>query len=202
VRSKKPVISAVGHEVDFTICDFVADYRAPTPSAAAEIICKSKDELFQRVEGCATRLQNAIRYRLRTARHFLDSKVGARGFAVAEAQMKRLAQRVDDLGFRLQQVATSGALFQTRRHRVEVVMNRAEGAIKLRLRRANDAFVRIAHTVEALSPLAVLERGYSVCLTPEGKVIRSADDVAIHDVVKVRLHRGTLLANVSGKEIS
>src|SRR4030095_16033434 len=93
VRSKKPVISAVGHEVDFTICDFVSDLRAPTPSAAAELICKSKEELFQRVEGYSNRLHNAVRYRLRTLRHFLDSKVGARGFAVAEAQLKRLSQR-------------------------------------------------------------------------------------------------------------
>src|SRR6185436_2063251 len=133
VRSKKPVISAVGHEVDFTICDFVADLRAPTPSAAAELICKSKEELFQRVEGYSNRLHNAVRYRLRTLRHFLDSKVGARGFAVAEAQLKRLSQRVDDLGFRLQQLGHSCSLFQSRRHRVDVVAHRAEGAIKLRL---------------------------------------------------------------------
>jgi exodeoxyribonuclease VII large subunit len=200
VRSKKPVISAVGHEVDFTICDFVSDLRAPTPSAAAELICKSKDELFQRVEGYSNRLHNAVRYRLRTLRHFLDSKVGARGFAVAEAQLKRLSQRVDDLGFRLQQLGHSGSLFQSRRHRVEVVTNRAEGAMKLRLRRAHDAFIRIAHTLEAISPLAVLERGYAVCLTPDGKVIRNADDVALNETVKVRLHEGTLIATVTGKQ--
>jgi exodeoxyribonuclease VII large subunit len=200
VRSKKPVISAVGHEVDFTICDFVSDYRAPTPSAAAEIICKSKEELFQRVEGSSHRLHNAVRYRLRTLRHFLDSKVGARGFAVAEAQLKRLSQRVDNLGFRLQQLGDAGALIQARRHRVEVVMHRMEGSMKLRLRRAHDSFARIAHTLDAISPLAVLERGYAVCLNAEGKVIRSADSVTLNDNIKVRLHEGSLSAIVSGKQ--
>jgi exodeoxyribonuclease VII large subunit len=201
VRSKKPVISAVGHEVDFTICDFVSDYRAPTPSAAAEIICKSKEELFQRVETCSNRLQNAVRYRLRTLRHFLDSKVGARGFAVAEAQLKRLSQRVDDLGFRLQQLGHAGTLFQARRHRVEVVTHRMEGSMKLRLRRAHDAFARIAHTLDAISPLAVLERGYAVCLNAEGKVVRSAEGVALNDSVEVRLHEGSLIATVTGKQV-
>ena len=201
VRSTKPVISAVGHEVDFTISDFVADYRAPTPSAAAEVICKSKDELFQKVEGFSGRLQNAVRYRLRTLRHFLDSKVGARGFAVAEAQLKRLAQRVDDLGFRLEQLGRAKTLFQGRRHRVDVLQRRGEAAIQLRLRRAHEAFARIAHTLDAISPLAVLERGYAVCLTPEGKVLRTAEGVELNDPVKVRLHEGALLAIVTGKQM-
>ena len=201
VRSTKPVISAVGHEVDFTISDFVADYRAPTPSAAAEVICKSKDELFQKVEGFSGRLQNAVRYRLRTLRHFLDSKVGARGFAVAEAQLKRLAQRVDDLGFRLEQLGRAKTLFQGRRHRVDVLQRRGEAAIQLRLRRAHEAFARIAHTLDAISPLAVLERGYAVCLTPEGKVLRTAEGVELNDPVKVRLHEGVLLAIVTGKQM-
>src|SRR5262250_1068876 len=81
VRSKKPVISAVGHEVDFTICDFVADLRAATPSAAAEIVIQSKEQLVQRVAQFENRLQGNIRYRLRTLRHFLAEKVGGRGFA-------------------------------------------------------------------------------------------------------------------------
>src|SRR5437762_13012801 len=90
VRSTKPVISAVGHEVDFTIGDFVADLRAPTPSAAAEIVIQSKEELAQRVVQLDNRLKGSIRYRLSTLRHFLASKFGSRGFAVAEAQVRRL----------------------------------------------------------------------------------------------------------------
>jgi exodeoxyribonuclease VII large subunit len=201
VRSTKPVISAVGHEVDFTIADFVADRRAPTPSAAAEIVCQSKEELFRRVGDFTNRLQSAVRYRLKAARHFLDSKVGSRGFAVAEAQLKRLSQRVDDFGFRLEQFGRSRSFFRERRHRVDVVGHRMEAAIRLRMRRAHESFGRIAHKLDAMSPLAVLERGYAVCLTPDGRVIRSADSIELNAKVKVRLHQGTLVASVTGKEL-
>ena len=76
-----------------------------------------------------------------------------------------------------------------------------ETAMQFRLRRAHEAFGKIAHTLDALSPLAVLERGYAVCLTPQGKVIRSAEAVELNSSVKIRLHEGTLRATVSGKEL-
>jgi exodeoxyribonuclease VII large subunit len=76
-----------------------------------------------------------------------------------------------------------------------------EGSMKLRLRRAHDAFARIAHTLDAISPLAVLERGYAVCLNAEGKVVRSAEGVALNDSVEVRLHEGSLIATVTGKQV-
>jgi exodeoxyribonuclease VII large subunit len=201
IRSQKPVITAIGHEVDFTIADFVADRRAPTPSAAAEIVCQTKEELLRRIQDFSNRLQGSLRYRLRTMRHFLDSKVGSRGFAVAEAQLKRLSQRVDDLGFRLERFGRSGNFARERRHRIEVLKHRMESLMQFRLRRAHEAFGKIAHTLDALSPLAVLERGYAVCLTPQGKVIRSAEAVEVNSSVKVRLHEGTLRATVSGKEL-
>lgn len=73
--------------------------------------------------------------------------------------------------------------------------------MRFRLRRAHEAFARIAHTLDAISPLAVLERGYAVCLTPEGKVIRSSDSVEVSAAIKVRLHQGILRANVTGREM-
>src|SRR5262249_13206311 len=100
VRSRKPVISAVGHEVDFTICDFVADVRAPTPSAAAEIVIKSKAELAERVGQLEGRLSAVMNVRLTRLKNFLASKVGARGFVVAETRIRQLTQRADDLAFR------------------------------------------------------------------------------------------------------
>jgi exodeoxyribonuclease VII large subunit len=200
VRSQKPVISAVGHEVDFTISDFVADLRAPTPSAAAEIVIQSKETLTQRVEHLEKRLQASIKERLSSLRHFLASKVGSRGFAVAEAQFRRLAQRVDDLTFRLEQIGRSGALVRSRAHRVEVCEHRLESGMHRMLTKSQQAFTRIAHTLDALSPLAVLERGYSVCLTPDGRVIRSADSVELDSSIQVRLHRGSLVAKVTSKE--
>src|SRR5205814_3780616 len=120
VRSQKPVISAVGHEVDFTICDFVADLRAATPSAAAEIVSKAKAEIADRVHQLEGRLDSTIKYRLSALRHFLASKVGSRGFVVAETRIRRLSQGVDDLAFRLEQAGRAGTFIRTRAHRVEI----------------------------------------------------------------------------------
>jgi exodeoxyribonuclease VII large subunit len=196
VRSQKPVISAVGHEVDFTICDFAADLRAPTPSAAAEIVVKSKNEILERVVQLESRLGSLTKYRLGSLRNFLASKVGSRGFVVAENRIRRMTQRVDDLTFRLEQAGRSGSFVRGRAHRVELCEQRLAAAIHQRLKKWHQAFAGFAHTLDALSPLAVLERGYAICLTPEGRVVRSAESVQTGDDVKVRLHQGTLLAKV------
>lgn len=202
VRSQKPVISAVGHEVDFTICDFVADLRAPTPSAAAEIVIKSKAEIADRVRQLEGRLDSTIKYRLSELRNFLASKVGSRGFVVAETRIRRMSQRVDDLAFRLEQAGRAGTFIRTRAHRVEICEQRLYAAIHQRLKKWHQAFTGVAHTLDALSPLAVLERGYAICLTPEGRVIRSTDAVEVDEEVKVRLHEGSLSARVTGKSRS
>jgi exodeoxyribonuclease VII large subunit len=199
VRSTKPVISAVGHEVDFTISDFVADLRAPTPSAGAEIVVKSKGEIVDRVRQLETRLDSLMRYRLSSLRNFLSSKVGTRGFVVAERRIREMTQRVDDLTFRLEQVGRSGAFIRTRAHRLEIGERRLASAIQQSLKKWHQSFARTAHTLDALSPLAVLERGYAICLTPEGKVVRSAEEVEVNSDVKVRLHEGSITAKVSGK---
>jgi exodeoxyribonuclease VII large subunit len=200
VRSQKPVISAVGHEVDFTICDFVADLRAPTPSAAAEIVIQSKAELVDRVKQLERRLESLIKYRLSGLKHFLASKVGSRGFVVAENRIRRTAQRVDDLTFRLEQAGRTLTFVRAPAHRLELCEQRLSASIHQRLKIWHQSFARIAHTLDALSPLAVLERGYSICLLPDGRVIRSADDVDIDDQFDVRLHQGSLLAKVTSKE--
>ncbi len=202
VRSRKPVISAVGHEVDFTIADFVADLRAPTPSAAAEIVIRSKDELFQRVEQLHRRLEGTLKYRLSNLRHFLASKVGSRGFATAEAKVRRLAQRTDELAFRLEQTGKSGALTRARVRKVEVAEHRMSSAIQQVLKKSEQAFGKIAHTLEALSPLAVLERGYAIAQKVDGRVIRSAGEVGAGEPIVVRLHDGKLSATVTAAEKS
>ena len=200
VRSRKPVISAVGHEVDFTICDFVSDLRAATPSAAAEIVIKSKAEISERVKQLEGRLDAIIKFRLSGLRNFLASKIGTRGFVVAETRIRRTAQRVDDLAFRLEQLGRTGSFIRTRAHRVEICEQRLSHLIHQRLKKCQQAFAGVAHMFEALSPLAVLERGYAICLTPEGQVIRSSDAVEPDATVKVRLHEGSLMAKVISKE--
>src|SRR5215831_3420799 len=199
VRSKKPVISAVGHEVDFTICDFVADLRAPTPSAAAEIVIKSKAEIADRVRQLEDRLQSVMKYRLSKLRNFLASKAGSRGFVVAETRIRRMSQRVDDLAFRLERAGRSDVFIRPRAHRVQIAEQQLSNAVHQRLKKAHQAFASVAHTLDALSPLAVLERGYAICLTPDGHVVRSAESVEIGANVEVRLHEGSLSAQVTKK---
>jgi exodeoxyribonuclease VII large subunit len=200
IRSRKPVISAVGHEVDFTICDFVADLRAPTPSAAAEIVVKSKAELGERIHQLEERLESLMKYRLSRLRNFLAAKVGSRGFVVAETRIRRMVQRVDDLTFRLEQLGRAATFIRSRAHRVTLCEQQCSGAMHQRLKKWHQAFARIAHTLDALSPLSVLERGYAICLTGEGKVIRTADAVGIGEDVNVRLHQGRLSVKVTGKQ--
>jgi exodeoxyribonuclease VII large subunit len=200
VRSRKPVISAVGHEVDFTICDFVSDLRAPTPSAAAEIVIRSKAELSDRMEHLEAKLGASMKYRLGVLRNFLAAKVGSRGFVVAENRVRRMVQRVDDLTFRLEQFGRSGTFIQSRAHRLELCEQRLSAAVHARLRQWQQAFARIAHTLDALSPLAVLERGYAICLGQDGRVVRSADAVKLDQTVRVKLHQGSLAARVTAKE--
>ena len=130
----------------------------------------------------------------------MASKVGSRGFVVAETRIRRMAQRVDDLTFRLEQIGRTGAFIRSRAHRVEICEQRLSNAVHQRLKKCHQAFAGIAHTLEALSPLAVLERGYAICLTREGHVIRSVNTVETDAAVKVRLHDGSLLAKVIGKE--
>src|SRR5262249_3322930 len=192
VRSRKPVISAVGHEIDFTICDFVSDLRAPTPSAAAEIVIRSKEELYQRVDELKGRLVGTMKYRLSRLRNFLVTKAGHQGFIVAENRIRRMSQRVDDLTFRLEQLGRSGAFVKARQHRVEIGTQRLTNSINQVLKKSHQAFTRVAHTLEALSPLAVLERGYAICQAADDHVVRDASAVAVDDTVTVRLHRGRL----------
>lgn len=199
-RSSKPVISAVGHEVDFTIADFVADLRAPTPSAAAEIVSQTKEELRRRVAQLEGRMEAHIRLRLRTLAHFLATKVGSRGFAVAEARLRRLSQRVDDLGFRLERLAESRALVSARRRRVEVAESGLERGIQARLTKWQQTFARLTHTLDAISPLRVLDRGYAICLGPDGSVVRSSSAVEIDAAIRVRLRDGALRARVTERE--
>jgi exodeoxyribonuclease VII large subunit len=111
-----------------------------------------------------------------------------------------MSQRVDDLGFRLEHLGRAGSFINARAHRVQLCEQRLSAAIQQQFKKSHQVFARIAHTLDALSPLAVLERGYAICLTPDGRVIRSAEGISPDATVKVKLHEGSLLAKVISKE--
>jgi len=200
-----PVVSAVGHETDFSISDFVADVRAPTPSAAAEIVVPDQRELLQRIGVEARRLQRAIDQVVRDARHRLSIASRHRFFRYPEEIAGLPAARLDDLAGRM---AASGATCIDRdRRRLHNLQRRlierrptarlaAQGGRLAALTARHDAAGRrvvetvtarvdqAAQRLEALSPLAVLERGYSITLAARtGRPVRSAGQVAEGDIL-------------------
>jgi exodeoxyribonuclease VII large subunit len=220
VWSEIPVISAVGHETDFTICDFVADLRAPTPSAAAELVIRSKQEIEQRVNDLQSRLARAARYRILIARNTLGDLTQHAAFSRFRDMINRRQQRLDDIAFRLAG-AERDRLMHYRR-RVDSAAQRLQQhdprRSLQRLHRELDARTvalttamrtLLAHrtaqvresaaSLEGLSPLKVLERGYALVFDASGKLIKSADQVSVGDEIAARVSQGIVNARVSGK---
>jgi exodeoxyribonuclease VII large subunit len=166
-----PVISAVGHETDFTIADFVADLRAPTPSAAAEMVIGTRQELIERMEAIKARMAQSVRYRIAMLARGIDRRAVEGGLASVHRRLGRLAQRVDD-----------------REHRMRESVRRA---LTGRLR----AFEAAAAKLSQLSPLGVLERGYAIVSGGHG-VLRDAAAAPPGSRILVRLARGRLGAVV------
>jgi exodeoxyribonuclease VII large subunit len=212
-----PVISAVGHETDFTIADFVADLRAPTPSAAAELVVREKLEVLRAVTALHARLTQAMGVQMTRRRERLALVAGRRVLTEPERALRDHHRRLDDLRGRLH----AGARAQHRHvgHRVSLATNAlkslhplarisSNAAVLVQLRgrlrsaaahRAAGARHRVAAVVgrlESLSPLAVLGRGYSLTRTPSGAVVRRATETAPGDAIEILLHEGTLGARV------
>jgi exodeoxyribonuclease VII large subunit len=216
-----PVMSAVGHEVDFTIADFVADIRAPTPSAAAEMVVRNKEEFRERVVNLASRLARASRHRVLELRARVDRISTHQAFLAVLHAVETRAQRVDDAERRArtsvdrrisrlrQHVSGLSARLSARRvdrrlgearTRLAELTARIEAAERSRLHRARRAFAETASKLDALSPLSVLGRGYSLTWSAQGKLLRSSDDVAVGDAVRVDLARGRLHCRVEDRD--
>lgn len=209
-----PVVSAVGHETDVTIADFVADLRAPTPSAAAEMVVAAKDEFCGRIDRLTGRLRAAARtdlQRRRNAVHVLSSRRGLAGYHARVAMRGRHAtelthqlheaarQTIDArarayraLRQRLEQRDLARRLAAIRA-RLVAAEGRLAGAAGRTRHRADARFRALAGRLENLSPLAVLGRGYAVCWNAEKTaIVRSAASVAPGDAVRVTLADGEI----------
>ena len=219
-RSAIPVISAVGHETDWTICDFVADLRAPTPSAAAELVIASADELRNQLDALYHRLVLALETRLSA----LESRVAAlrRLLADPSAALGHLSQRMDDLIGRLE-LALRNSITRVRerfdrlegqllqhspavrveylQQRLELLSGRAERLMLLRLEGAKQEFGGNAARLEVLSPLATLARGYSVTTRlDDHSLVSDSGSLAIGDQLRISLRRGRVLCRVEQLE--
>lgn len=174
--SSIPVISAVGHEIDFTLADLVADLRAPTPSAAAELVVQNKEELYSRLQSLQIRLSHQIRSIHGQVRHQLQQLTQRRGFSLPQEAVRSYQQRLDELISR-----------HERAFRQDLIAKRKE--LEALLARLN-----------ALSPLASLERGYSICRKlPSGAVVKDFDQVEVGEQVEVVLRRGEIRCRVEGR---
>jgi exodeoxyribonuclease VII large subunit len=216
-RSKIPVISSVGHEIDFTISDFVADLRAPTPSAAAELVVGCKDAFQARLNEQQARLVRALRESTLAARNRLrhaagnyvfrePANVAARHRQKLEACRMRIEhtlrgalqdtqQTLDLVGPRLQQQMR--AAVQGGRQTLEDLQLRMVHRAKLRHQMGRQDIRRLVTQLRALNPLAVLQRGYSVTRGADGRIIAKTTDVKPDEIVETQVADGRFESTVT-----
>jgi exodeoxyribonuclease VII large subunit len=215
--SELPVISAIGHETDFTIADFVADLRAPTPSAAAEMVISARAQIEEQIASLDRRLEHGIRYRLMLKRKTYQELGEHRAHIRIGDAIRRRQQRLDDLSGRLQ--TTERALLQAYRRRLELAavrvrhhdlrrvfhgMRRELQSLSAQLPRSVRAVLlsrrarweQMSGRLDALSPLSILERGYAVVFDASGKPVVDSAHVSRGDTLRVRLAKGSLQADV------
>ena len=211
--SEIPIISAVGHEADFTIADFVADVRAPTPSAAAEMVVTRKDEFLDRVERLSKRADQAIRYRLRDQRARIERLSEHQAFLAVRHSIQMLSQKLDDTTSRARTVmekrlrelrsgldrsAVRLEAFRLDRQiresqsKLKHLRGGLNAAIRARTAVASQQLARYGAQLDALSPLAVLGRGYSLGWDSKGNLLREASQAKTGDEVRLTLHQGEL----------
>jgi exodeoxyribonuclease VII large subunit len=195
-RSAIPVISAVGHEIDFTICDFVADLRAPTPSAAAELVVGRKDELAERIDVLGQRIRQAIEEDVLRARNRLLGLSGSSVFREPGRAVESFRHRIEQADLHLRH-AVEGRRMDVVQH-VDDAGTRMAHAVAMRRQSSAEQVRRLAAQLDALNPLAVLRRGYSVVTATDGRVLRSARDAVVGKAIAARLADGTVDATVTG----
>ena len=171
-KSAIPVISAVGHETDFTIADFVADQRAATPSAAAELVAAREDQLCSSLDQLGRQMNRLMRYRIVDLRSRVQEQALSHAFDEVKSQLRNARRRFD---------AASSA---------------CNGLMETSLQEARERLGLAAASLDALSPLAVLQRGYAIAQDASGKPLREAASVSTGDQVRVRLSKGSLQTRV------
>lgn len=219
--SKIPIISAVGHEIDFTIADFVADVRAATPTAAAELVAAREDEIAATIDALTRELARALEYNLIELRARVQDSAISQGFDDVRARLReakeqnlqfassleRLMMRVFESAKRktdalVARLSPANLKQHTTNDRVRLAVAQnalnAAGVSKVEAKRARLSIAVAA--LDALSPLAVLQRGYALALRPDGGAVRDANEVETGERLRVQLARGVLICRVEEVE--
>ena len=216
-----PVISAVGHETDFTIADFVADSRAPTPSAAAELVAAREDQLCATLEQAGQSLAQLMRYQIVTARSRVQQQALSQVFAEVRGRLRDAAAGTNSARHRLEILITQAlraarfrndalnaslapaqlrARLSEARVRFDSAYTNCNIALDKQLEEARGRLGIAAASLDALSPLAVLQRGFAIAQSEDGKLLRDAKMVSVGDSIKVRLAKGSIRAKVQSTE--
>ena len=197
-RSRIPVISAVGYEIDFTISDFVADLRAPTPSAAAELMVGRKAAFEEQLQQVGARLVRCLRERALELRNRVTAAGRSYVFREPRNLVRQFVQHIDALRASLL-TGLEGAA-RERRVRLDSLGLRLAHGVELKTGALRQDVRRIASQLRALSPLAVLDRGFSITRLKGGAIIRDAADVGAGAVLQTQVARGVLESKVISKE--
>ncbi len=217
VASPIPVISGVGHEIDFTIADFAADVRAPTPSAAAELVVPDAEEWLTNCLRLGTRLERCMGRRLGEWGERLRWLAGRAAQVSPIARLAQQTQRLDELDQRMSRamrrrmdghcerllwlrgraaLATPAARLRMVAARQEALAARLEAAGLEAVRRARARLLPLARTLNAVSPLATLDRGYAIVVDERGRILREAADAVDGEMIEARLASGRIRAKV------
>jgi exodeoxyribonuclease VII large subunit len=219
--SEIPVISAVGHETDFTIVDFVADLRAPTPSAAAELVIRSRQEVEDHATALGERLSRAMRYRLLMGRQALTELAQHGAFARMMEVIRQRQQKLDDLTHRME--LAERQLLEQMHRRWEMIsaavrhydLRRVLSGVRKEIDTGTSALVSVMRNVllqhrvrserlqtalQSLSPLAILERGYALVFDSQGRLLKDASGLNLGDEISARLAHGEIHAAVTKKQ--
>ena len=217
-KSQLPIISAIGHETDFTISDFVSDLRAPTPSAAAEIISQNHTNLLESFSRNKDSIEKGLLNKIEALKEVLDFKMAL--IRHPGEKLRETSQKLDNFETRMKDLLLNIALDKKNRlerntsqlkassPKIDIKFKQTKinesylnliNSIKLNIEKTKKSYLKNINTLEAVSPLAVLSRGYSIVTDDTNKIITSSEELNINQKIKARFQKGEILAQILNK---